>query len=96
MNCKTGEFKDGPTMFTMKSIVAGRPSVGSDDLVHSVDLQICEARLFAIPEILCEFPQTSSTLLYEIITVRVRYPKFGARVTNMLTGEHKLQMINFS
>jgi hypothetical protein len=43
----------------------------SDDLIQSVDQKICERRRFTIVELSCEFPQISSTLLYEIITVSV-------------------------
>jgi hypothetical protein len=47
---------------------------------------------FAISELSCRFPQMSCTLLYEVITVRLGYHKFGARwVPKMLTGEHNMQ-----
>jgi hypothetical protein len=72
---------------------SGRPFVVSDDLVQSFDQKICERRHFIISELSCEFsPQMSCTLLYEIITVRLGYHKFGARwVPKMLTGAHKMQ-----
>jgi hypothetical protein len=38
-----------------------------DDLVQIVDQKICVRRRFTISEISCEFPEISSTLLYEII-----------------------------
>jgi hypothetical protein len=53
-------------MFTMKSEVVGRSSVVSDDLVQSVDQEICERRRFIISELSCEFPQISSNVLYDI------------------------------
>jgi hypothetical protein len=34
---------------------------------------------FTIPELSCEFPQISRTVLYEIITVSLGYYKFRAR-----------------
>jgi hypothetical protein len=41
---------------------------------------------------LCEFPQISHTVLYEIISVRLGYHKFCTRwVPKMLTGMHKMQ-----
>jgi hypothetical protein len=47
-----------------------------------------------ISELSCEFSQISSTVLYEIITVRVGYHKFCAKwLPNMLTGVHKTQRI---
>jgi hypothetical protein len=79
-------------MFTMKSEVFGRPSVVSDDLVHSVEQKICERRRFTISELSCEFQQISRNLLYEIMTVRLGYHKFYARwVPKLLTGVHKTQ-----
>jgi hypothetical protein len=48
---------------------SGRPSVVSDDLVQSVDQNICERRQFTISELSCKFLQISRTVLYEIITV---------------------------
>jgi hypothetical protein len=64
----------------------------SGDLVQSVDQEICEWWHFTISEISGEFPQISRTLLYEIITVRLCYPKFCARwVTKMLMGAKKMQ-----
>jgi hypothetical protein len=69
---------------------SGRPSVVSDDLVQNVDQKTCERRSFTISELSCEFPETSRTLLYEIITARLGYHKFCARlVPKMLTGAHK-------
>jgi hypothetical protein len=82
----------GEQMFMMKSEVAGRQSVVSDELVQS------ERRRFTISELSCEFPQISRTLLYEIITVRLGYHhKFCARrVLKNLTGAHNTQrMIPF-
>jgi hypothetical protein len=76
----------------MKSEVVGRPSVMNDDLVQSVDQRICETWCFTISDVLCEFPQISCTVLYGIITVRLCYHKFYARlVPKMLMGAHKLQ-----
>jgi hypothetical protein len=48
---------------------SGRPSVVSDDFVQSVDQKICERWRFAISGLLCEFPQISCIVLYEIIIV---------------------------
>jgi hypothetical protein len=63
-----------------------------DDLVQSAKQTICERRCFKISELTCEFPQTSDTLLYKTITVRLGYHKFCARwVIKILTGTHKTQ-----
>jgi hypothetical protein len=82
-------------MFTVKSEVVGRPSLMSDDLVQSVDQKLCERQRFTIPELSCEFPQISRTLVYEIITVMLGcHYKFCARlVSKMLTGAHKTQRL---
>jgi hypothetical protein len=71
---------------------SGWPSVASDNFVESVDEKICEMWRFTISVLLCEFPQISRTVLYEIITVRPSYHKFCARWDpKMLTGAHKMQ-----
>jgi hypothetical protein len=78
----------------MKSEVVDRPSVVTDDLVQSVDQNICEGRRFTISELSCEFPQISCPALYEIITVRLGYHKFCARqVPKILMGAHKTQRV---
>jgi hypothetical protein len=82
-------IKDRRKMFMMKSEVVGRPSVVSDDLVQSVDENICESRRFTISKVSCEFPQISLTILYQIITARLGYHKFCATwVPEMLMGAH--------
>jgi hypothetical protein len=58
---------------------SGRPSIVSDNLVQSVDQNICERQRFTISELLCEFPQILHTVLYEIITVRLDHHKFCTR-----------------
>jgi hypothetical protein len=94
-NCNTMVecSKMGKQISTMKSQVVARPAVVSDDMVQSVDNnKNCERRRFAISELLCEFPQISRTLLYEIITVGLFYHKFRARwVPKILTYGHKTQ-----
>jgi hypothetical protein len=54
----------------------GPPSAVRDDLVQNVEQKICEKQHFTISELLCEFPQISSTSLYKIITVKLGYHKF--------------------
>jgi hypothetical protein len=81
-------------MFKMKNEVVGQPSVVSDDLVQSVDQKICERRRFTISELSCEFSQTSCTVLYEIITVRLGYRNFCAtRVLKILMGAQRTQRV---
>jgi hypothetical protein len=80
-------------MFMMKSEVDGQPPVVSDDLVSSVNQRICERRHSTISELLCEFPQISPILLYEIMTVRLGcHNKFcERRVPKMIAVVHKTQ-----
>jgi hypothetical protein len=47
---------------------SGCPSGVSDDLVQSIDQQICERRHFTISELSGEFPQISRNALYEIFS----------------------------
>jgi hypothetical protein len=53
---------------------------------------------FKISECSCEFPKTSNTLLYEIITVRLGYHKLCVRlVLKILTGAYEVQRtVSFS
>jgi hypothetical protein len=87
-------FKDGRMdkhMFTMKSEVVGHLSHMMHDLVQRVDQKICW-RPFTFSELSYEFPQFSWTVLYNIITVRLRCHKFCTRrVPKLLTGAHKMQ-----
>jgi hypothetical protein len=50
---------------------SGQPSVVSDDIVQSVDQEVCERQCFTIPSLLCKFQEISLTVLYKIITVRL-------------------------
>jgi hypothetical protein len=55
---------------------SGQPAIFMNDgLAQSVDQKICERWRFTISEVLCEFPEISRTLLYEIIRVRLSYNK---------------------
>jgi hypothetical protein len=68
---------------------SGQPCVVSDDLVQNVDQKICESWYFAISELLCEFPQISYTVMYEIVTVRLGHHTFCARwILRMLMVVH--------
>jgi hypothetical protein len=69
-------FKDGRTYFHDEER-SGWPL--SDHLVESVDQKSGERRFFTISELSCGFPLTSSSVLYDIITVRLDYHKFCAR-----------------
>jgi hypothetical protein len=84
-------FKDGRTN-VHDDKRSGQPSVVSDNLVLNVDQKICEGWHFTISELLCEFPQISCTVLYEIIADRLGYHEFCTSwVLKMLTGAHKTQ-----
>jgi hypothetical protein len=53
---------------------------------------MCEGKRLTVSELLCEFPQISLTVLYEIITVRLGYHKFCTRrLPKMFTDAHKIQ-----
>jgi hypothetical protein len=62
-----------------------------DDLVQSVDQKFCERRRFTISEDSREFPQILSTILYEIIAIKLGYRhKFRPRwVPKLLMGGYK-------
>jgi hypothetical protein len=80
-------FKNGRTIVYYEER-SGRPSVVRDFLVQS------ERRLFTLSELSPEFPQTSRTVLYEIIIFRPVYHKFCRRwIPEMLTCAHKTQWI---
>jgi hypothetical protein len=84
-------FKDGWTNVHDEEL-SDWPSVVSDDLVQSVDQNICKRWCFTVPELSCEFPQIPCTALYEINTVRLGYYKLCTRwVLKMLTDAHKMQ-----
>jgi hypothetical protein len=84
-------FKDGRTNVHNEER-SGWLCVMSNDLVQSVDQQICEQWRFTISELSCEFPQILCTVLCEIITFTLDYHKFCARwVLKMLMGAHKMQ-----
>jgi hypothetical protein len=83
-------------MSMMKHEVVGWPSVVSDDLLfQSIHQKIHERQSFTISESSWEFSQSSHTVLYEIITVRLGYYKFcKTLVLNIVTGVHKTQRMN--
>ena len=51
----------------------------TDELVQKVNQCLCGKRHFTISELSEEFPQTSRTTLYRIVTDRLGYHKFCAR-----------------
>ncbi|KAJ4441063.1 hypothetical protein ANN_10913 [Periplaneta americana] len=70
----------------------GRPSLINDDLMHAVDEKIHEDedRRFTISSLSMNLPQMSWSVLYKIVTDRLRYRKLCSRwVPKMLTEEHK-------
>jgi hypothetical protein len=63
-----------------------------DDLIQSVDQNICEKWRFTISELSYGFPRISRNLLYETVAFSLGYHKFCARwVPKWLTGAHKTQ-----
>jgi hypothetical protein len=88
-------FKDGRTNVHDEER-SGQPSLVRDDLVQSVDQNVCERQRFTIPPLLCTFPQISFTVLYKIITVRLRCNKFCTRwVPNMLKTQRIAVVLSF-
>lgn len=85
------QFKNGRTNVHDEE-KSGRPSIVTDELVAKVDEKVRENRRFTITELSLCFPQVSRTLLFEIVTQRLRYHKFCARwVPKILTDHHKGQ-----
>jgi hypothetical protein len=95
------------TQFTVKNVMSNmggwtdvhdeewscRPSVVAMFLLKVLTKSLWKTALYNF-RILCEFPQISHTLLYEIITVRLDYHKFCTRwVPKMLTDAHKSQRV---
>jgi hypothetical protein len=58
---------------------SGQPSVVSDDIVPSVDQEVCERQRSTIPSLLCKFQEISLAVLYKITTVRLGYHNFCTR-----------------
>jgi len=70
----------------------GRHTIVTDELVQKVDQCVRGKRRFTLSELPEEFPQTSRTTLYRIVTERFGYHKFCARwVPKQLTDFHKTQ-----
>lgn len=84
-------FKNGRTNIHDEER-SGRPSVVTDELAEQINGRICDNRRFTVSELSDEFPQISRTVLYEIVTERLRYRKFCARwVPKILSENHKTQ-----
>jgi len=71
------KFRDGRT--DMHDGGQERHSIVTDELVQKVDQCLRGKRRFTISELCEEFPQTSRTTLYRIVTDRLGYHKFCAR-----------------
>lgn len=85
------QFKNGRTNVHDEE-KSGRPSTVTDELLAKVDEKIRENRRFTITELSLSFPQVSRTLLFEIVTQKLRYHKFCARwVPKLFTDHHKGQ-----
>jgi len=70
----------------------GRHSIVTDELLQKVDQCVPGKRRFTISELSEEFPQTSRTTLYRIVTDRLGYHKSCARwVPKQLTDFYKTQ-----
>jgi hypothetical protein len=70
----------------------GRHSIVTDELLQKVDQCMRGKCRFMISELSEEFPQTSRTTLYRIVTDRLGYHKLCARwVPKQLTDFHKTQ-----
>jgi hypothetical protein len=83
--CLMGEGQ----MCTMKRARSGRPSVITEDLKNRVDVHVRENERFTIDELHEVFPYVLRSVLYETVTVQLRYRKICARcVPRMLTDEH--------
>jgi transposase len=71
---------------------SGRPSVVNEDLVRKVEEKIQEKRRFTISSLSLHFTQISWSLLYEIVSDKLRFQKLcSRRVPKILTDEHKMK-----
>jgi histone-lysine N-methyltransferase SETMAR len=87
------KFRDGHTDVHDEG-VQGRHSIVTDKIVQKVGQCVLGKRRFTILELSEEFPQTSRTTLYRIVTDRLGYHKFCPRwVPKQLTDFHKTQRI---
>jgi hypothetical protein len=78
------KFRDGRTEGGQ-----GQHSIVTDELVQKVDQCVRGKRRFTISKLSEEFPQTSRTTLYRIVTDRLGYHKFCAWwVPKQLTDFH--------
>ena len=85
------KFRDGRTDVHDEG-GQGRHSTATDELVQNVHQCVHGKRHFTISELSEEFPQTSRTTLYQIVTDKLGYHKFCARwVTKRLTDFHRTQ-----
>ena len=57
----------------------GQHSIVTDELIQKFDQCVCQKCHFTISELSEEFPQTSRTTLYRIVTDRLGYHKVCAR-----------------
>ena len=71
------KFRDGHTD-VLDEGGQERHSIVTDELVQKVDQCLCGKRRFTISELSEEFPQTSRTTLYRIVTGRLVYHTFCA------------------
>jgi hypothetical protein len=72
------KFRDGRTDVYDEG-VQRRDSIATDELVQKVDQYVRGKRHFTITELSEEFPQTSRTTLYRIVTDILGYHKFCAQ-----------------
>ncbi|GBN32786.1 hypothetical protein AVEN_90341-1 [Araneus ventricosus] len=83
------QFNDGRTNVHDEAR-SGRPSVVNGGLVAKVNEKIRENSRFTIRMLCDEFPQSSKTVLHEIVTNRLNYHKLCSRwVPKMLSDVHK-------
>ncbi|GFW84146.1 histone-lysine N-methyltransferase SETMAR [Trichonephila clavipes] len=69
---------------------SGRPSLITEELVHTIDEKIKENRKLTISALAMEFPQISRSLMHEIVTDKLKFHKLCARwVPKILTESHK-------
>lgn len=86
-------FKDGRSNVHDEER-SGRPSVITEDLVQKVDQKVKGNRRFTISALSDEFPLVSRSVLYEIVSERLKYRKLCSRwVPKMLTDEHKTKRL---
>jgi len=84
-------FKSGQTNIHDEER-SSRPSLVTNELVRKVDEKVRKNRCFTISKFSDEFPQTSRTVLHEIVTERLAYRKSSTRWVLNAGSRHRREI----